>query len=135
VDSGAGARAGAGVERVGAAPRFNGRGRRRAASGLSSELVPDVLEKVGIDQKLDRARAVDAVFRAEDGREVRLGEYFGSGPSCWRSSTTSATHCFSSGRRVRATRVSLLWRAVHRVLKLFTTSARLGYRTCGTLSF
>jgi protein SCO1/2 len=42
--------------------------------------VPDVLEKVGIDQKLDAHVPLDAVFRAEDGREVKLGEYFGKRP-------------------------------------------------------
>jgi protein SCO1/2 len=61
-------------------PRFTGADVGGQPPGLSSELVPDVLEKVGIDQKLNAQVPLDAVFRAEDGREVRLGEYFGKRP-------------------------------------------------------
>jgi protein SCO1/2 len=61
-------------------PRFTGADVGGQPAGLSSELVPDVLEKVGIDQKLNAQVPLDAVFRAEDGREVRLGEYFGKRP-------------------------------------------------------
>lgn len=61
-------------------PRFTGAGGGGQPPGQSSELVPDVLEKIGIDQKLNAQVPLDAVFRAEDGREVRLGEYFGKRP-------------------------------------------------------
>jgi protein SCO1/2 len=61
-------------------PRFTGADVGGQPPGLSSELVPDVLEKVGIDQKLNAQVPLDAVFRAEDGREVRLGECFGKRP-------------------------------------------------------
>ena len=61
-------------------PRFTGADIGGPPAGTSSELVPDVLEKVGIDQKLNAQVPLDAVFRAEDGREVRLGDYFGKRP-------------------------------------------------------
>jgi protein SCO1/2 len=38
------------------------------------------LSKVGIDQKLDSKLPLDAKFRDEAGREVRLGDYFGKRP-------------------------------------------------------
>jgi protein SCO1/2 len=46
--------------------------------GASSGL-PTALEKVGIEQKLNQQVPLDAVFKDENGREVRLGEYFGKG--------------------------------------------------------
>jgi protein SCO1/2 len=61
-------------------PRFTGADVGGPAPGPSAELVPDVLEKIGIDQKLNAQVPLDAVFRAEDGREVRLGDYFGKRP-------------------------------------------------------
>jgi protein SCO1/2 len=39
----------------------------------------DIVQKVGVDQKLDGQVPLDATFRDESGREVRLGEYFGHG--------------------------------------------------------
>jgi protein SCO1/2 len=47
----------------------------QTASGL-----PQVLAKVGIDQKLNEQIPLDAVFKDEQGREVRLGQFFGSKP-------------------------------------------------------
>jgi protein SCO1/2 len=41
---------------------------------------PDILRDVGIDQKLNAQLPLDAVFRDEEGREVRLGAYFGDKP-------------------------------------------------------
>ena len=38
---------------------------------------PEVLKKVGIEQRLNEQLPLDAVFRDEAGREVRLGEFFG----------------------------------------------------------
>jgi protein SCO1/2 len=47
----------------------------RVATGL-----PKALEKVGIDQRLNEQIPLDAVFKDEQGREVRLGEYFKGKP-------------------------------------------------------
>jgi protein SCO1/2 len=61
-------------------PRFTGADVGGPPPGTSSELVPDVLEKVGIDQKLNAQVPLDAVFRDETGRQVKLGDYFGKRP-------------------------------------------------------
>ena len=61
-------------------PRFTGADVGGQPPGTSSELVPDVLEKVGIDQKLNAQVPLDAVFRDEAGRQVKLGEFFGKRP-------------------------------------------------------
>lgn len=42
--------------------------------------LPNALENVGIDQNLDSQLPLDAVFRNEQGEEVRLGDYFGKKP-------------------------------------------------------
>ena len=41
---------------------------------------PEVLDQVGIDQKLDAQVPLDLAFRDEAGRAVRLGDYFGDKP-------------------------------------------------------
>lgn len=41
---------------------------------------PEILNKVGIDQRLDEQIPLDLVFRDEDGKEVRLGDYFKDKP-------------------------------------------------------
>ncbi len=46
--------------------------------GVSNGL-PQVLQKVGIEQKLNEQLPLDAVFKDENGKEVKLGEYFGKG--------------------------------------------------------
>ena len=61
-------------------PRFTGAGGGGQEPGESSSLVPDVLARVGIDQKLDAQIPLDAVFRDETGRQVKLAEYFGTRP-------------------------------------------------------
>ena len=61
-------------------PRFTGADVGGPPPGTSSELVPDILEKVGIDQKLNAQVPLDAVFRDETGQQVRLGDYFGKRP-------------------------------------------------------
>lgn len=38
--------------------------------------LPDALQKVGIEQRLGEQLPLQAEFKAEDGRSVRLGEYF-----------------------------------------------------------
>ncbi len=41
---------------------------------------PDVLTKVGIEQRLNQQVPLDVAFRDETGRAVRLGDYFGQKP-------------------------------------------------------
>jgi protein SCO1 len=41
---------------------------------------PAILDKVGIDQKIGQQLPLDAVFKDETGRDVKLGEYFGARP-------------------------------------------------------
>jgi protein SCO1/2 len=42
-------------------------------------VTPGPLEGVGIEQHLGQSLPLDAVFRDDEGKEVRLGEYFGPG--------------------------------------------------------
>ena len=46
---------------------------------------PRDLEDVRIDQRLDESLPLDAVFRDENGAEVKLGSYFGRKPVVMRS--------------------------------------------------
>ena len=48
--------------------------------GSTSTGLPPVLKKVGIDQKLNEQVPLDAVFKDEEGREVRLGQFFKGKP-------------------------------------------------------
>jgi protein SCO1/2 len=48
--------------------------------GTPSTSVPDLLEKVGIDQRLDAQVPLDLTFRDESGKTVTLGDYFGRRP-------------------------------------------------------
>jgi protein SCO1/2 len=41
--------------------------------------IPDALKRVGIEQRLGERLPLDAEFRDENGRIVRLGDYFSSG--------------------------------------------------------
>src|SRR4026207_1132315 len=52
----------------------------RPASGSSSRGLPPALKEVGIDQHLNEQVPLDAVFKDDQGREVRLGEYFKGKP-------------------------------------------------------
>jgi protein SCO1/2 len=65
-------------------PRWEGQGVPRPGSfvdpGIPSQSVPDVLAKVGVDQKLDSQIPLDVPFVDETGRAVTLREYFGSKP-------------------------------------------------------
>src|SRR5262252_5127811 len=54
------------------APRF--------ASGQTATGLPSALKNVGIDQKLNEQVPLDAVFKDEQGREVKLGEFFKGRP-------------------------------------------------------
>ena len=47
--------------------------------GQTSTGLPKVLNKVGIDQRLNEQLPLDAVFKDEQGNEVRLGQFFNSG--------------------------------------------------------
>ena len=40
----------------------------------------DIIESIGVDEKLSGAIPLDALFRDEKGDEVRLGDYFAGGP-------------------------------------------------------
>jgi protein SCO1/2 len=42
--------------------------------------LPPILKKVGFDQRLNASIPLDVTFLDEDGREVKLGEYFGARP-------------------------------------------------------
>ena len=52
----------------------------RPETGKVATGLPKALEKVGIDQRLNEQLPLDAVFKDEQGREVRLGEYFKGKP-------------------------------------------------------
>lgn len=45
----------------------------------TSNGLPNVLKTVGIEQKLGEQLPLDAVFKNEDGKEVKISEYFGKG--------------------------------------------------------
>lgn len=45
----------------------------------TSNGLPNVLKTVGIEQKLGEQLPLNAVFKNEDGKEVKIGEYFGKG--------------------------------------------------------
>lgn len=47
--------------------------------GQSSNGLPSALSSVSIEQKLNEALPLDAVFTDEEGRQVRIGDYFGKG--------------------------------------------------------
>jgi protein SCO1/2 len=42
--------------------------------------LPPILKKVGFDQRLNESIPLDVTFLDEDGRQVKLGEYFGAQP-------------------------------------------------------
>jgi len=47
--------------------------------GQTATGLPPALKKVGIDQKLNEQLPLDAVFKDEQGNEIRLGQYFNQG--------------------------------------------------------
>lgn len=51
----------------------------RDGSKPSSQVTPDDLKNVGIDQRLDQELPLDLQFKDEAGQTVRLGDYFKSG--------------------------------------------------------
>jgi protein SCO1/2 len=52
--------------------------RREAAAPASA--VPAPLREIGFDQRLDQPLPLETPFSDEEGREVRIGQYFGSKP-------------------------------------------------------
>jgi protein SCO1/2 len=52
----------------------------RPVPGQVATGLPKALKNVGIDQKLNEQIPLDAVFKDEQGREVKLGEFFGKKP-------------------------------------------------------
>jgi protein SCO1/2 len=49
-------------------------------AGIPSSQMPPVLAKASFDQRLNEQLPLDVEFRDENGRKVRLGEYFGARP-------------------------------------------------------
>ncbi len=47
--------------------------------GQQSNAVPVALQNIGIDQKLNEQLPLDTTFRDEEGRDVKLGDFFKSG--------------------------------------------------------
>lgn len=47
--------------------------------GTASQRPPDALKNIGIDQRLNNQLPLDATFRDEAGKAVKLGDYFGKG--------------------------------------------------------
>jgi protein SCO1/2 len=47
--------------------------------GLASQQPPDTLKNIGIDQRLNNQLPLDATFRDEAGKAIKLGDYFGKG--------------------------------------------------------
>ncbi|MBL8137070.1 MAG: SCO family protein [Acidobacteria bacterium] len=52
----------------------------RPEAGPPSNAMPSALQQVKFDQKLDAQLPVDAVFKDDTGKTVRLGDYFGERP-------------------------------------------------------
>src|SRR5437016_3736097 len=50
------------------------------AAARADAPLPPILRRAGIEQRLDEQVPLDALFRDEDGRIVRLGNYFGEKP-------------------------------------------------------
>ena len=52
----------------------------RPEPGPTSSAMPEALQNVRFDQKLDARLPLDAMFKDEDGRQVTLGDFYGSRP-------------------------------------------------------
>ena len=48
--------------------------------GVPASSIPKPLREIGFDQRLDRPLPLETTFRDEQGRDVRIGRYFGSKP-------------------------------------------------------
>ena len=49
-------------------------------SGVPSNQMPRVLSEVSFDQRLNEPLPLDLTFRDEEGRTVKLGDYYGTKP-------------------------------------------------------
>ena len=63
--------------------------------------LPDILNTVKIAQRLGHQLPLDAPFRDETGKAVKLGDYFFKSPSSFRWSIT--------GARFSARKISMAW--------------------------
>jgi len=52
----------------------------RRDPGIAASAVPKPLREIGFDQNIDQRIPLDVVFNDEQGRPVRLGDYFGTKP-------------------------------------------------------
>ncbi len=52
----------------------------RREPGMAASVVPRPIREIGFDQRLDERVPLDVEFRDDQGRTVRLGEYFGHKP-------------------------------------------------------
>ncbi len=55
-------------------------GERPGAGVPPAQAVPELLQEVGLDQKLNTQLPLDLTFKDESGRSVKLGDYFGQRP-------------------------------------------------------
>jgi protein SCO1/2 len=60
-------------------PLYSPRSYEESAQTTLSSGLPNALDNVGIDQKLNETLPLDTKFKDENGREVSLSEYFGKG--------------------------------------------------------
>src|SRR5436190_12874633 len=52
----------------------------RREPGMAASVVPRPLREIGFDQRLDERVPLDVEFKDDQGRAVKLGEYFGRKP-------------------------------------------------------
>jgi protein SCO1/2 len=52
----------------------------RQEPGIAASAVPAPLREIGFEQNIEQRLPLETTFRDEDGRTVRLGDYFGSRP-------------------------------------------------------
>jgi protein SCO1/2 len=52
----------------------------RPEAGVPASQMPGILSKVSFEQRLNARLPLDVMLKADDGRDVRLGDYFGTKP-------------------------------------------------------
>jgi protein SCO1/2 len=70
----------AGLAAASAAPAQFMTGRSESPADRPALAAKDIIERVGFDQRLGASLPLDASFRDEAGRPVKLGDYFGARP-------------------------------------------------------
>lgn len=60
-------------------PLYSPRSYEESRQTVKNDGLPPILGEVGIDQKLNEQIPLDAVFRDENGQEVKLGKFFNNG--------------------------------------------------------